>query len=70
MYFQLGDNQVLSTQGQPDVLNLRRLTARPPVIAVAVVATPVPPPVSRAPPTIGSDRSQHAHLAHVVYRHR
>ena len=28
MYFQLVDNQVLSTQGQPDVFNLHRLTAR------------------------------------------
>ena len=27
MYFQLVDNQVLSTQGQPDVFNLHRLTA-------------------------------------------
>eukprot|EP00976_Prorocentrum_cordatum_P064792 1177632-Prorocentrum_minimum.AAC.4 len=26
MYFQLVDNQVLSTQGQPDVFNLHRLT--------------------------------------------
>ena len=27
MYFQLVDNQVLLTQGQPDVFNLHRLTA-------------------------------------------
>ena len=26
MYFQLVDNQVLSTKGQPDVFNLHRLT--------------------------------------------
>ena len=28
MYFQLVDNQVLSTQGQPDVFDLHRPTAR------------------------------------------
>ena len=28
MYFQLVDNQVLSTQGQPDVFNLHRLTSK------------------------------------------
>ena len=28
MYFQLVDNQVLSTQGQPDVFNLHCLTRR------------------------------------------
>ena len=27
MYFQLVDDQVLSTQGQPDVFNLHRLTS-------------------------------------------
>ena len=27
MYFQLVDNQVLSTQGQPEVFNLHRLTS-------------------------------------------
>ena len=29
MYFQLVDNQVLSTQGQPDVFNLHRLAVSP-----------------------------------------
>ena len=29
MYFQMVDNRVLSTQGQPDVFNLHRLTTFP-----------------------------------------
>ena len=35
MYFQLVDNQVLSTQGQPDVFNLHRLTTRQLVVIMA-----------------------------------
>ena len=39
MYFQLVDNQVLSTQGQPDVFNLHRLTAAAPTKAFSIGIT-------------------------------